>query len=184
VHQAQSFRTTYADEGNQAMTEVSKKNVDHLVNQFGSSVAVERRDARTALVQIGSPAVPPLLHALDAAQPHVRWEAAKALAEIADPSAAQRLVAALGDEDEDVQWVVGDALIGLGREALRPLLEALATWELADRMYRGAHHVLYGLAKRPDLAAQIGPVAQAFEGPEPEVTVPVAAEKALKAMAT
>ena len=166
-------------ERNQRMTDASRENVDRLMANLGSKNAVERRDARAALVQIGSAAVSPLLDGLDASQPHVRWEAAKALAEIADPAAAQRLVAALGDKDGDVRWVVGAALIAMGRDAVKPLLIALAQSELSD----GAHHVLHDLAKRGDLGSLLQPVLSAFDEPEPGIAVPLAAAESLKSIA-
>ena len=164
------------------MTDASKQNVDRLVADLGKKDAVERRDARAALVQIGSEAVPPLLDALDAPQQRVRWEAAKSLAEIAEPAAAERLIAALGDKDSDVRWVVGVALIALGRKAVKPLLTTLTKSDLPDGVYQGAHHVLHDLAKRGDLASLLEPVLKAFDEPEPEIAFPVAAAEALKSI--
>ncbi len=161
------------------MADASEKSVDQLLVQLSSKDATERRDARAALVKTGAPAVPSLLNALDAPQQHVRWEAAKSLAEIADPAAVERLVAALGDKDSDVRWVVGEALIALGRETIKPLLVTLTKGDLPDGVDEGAHHVLHELAKRPDLASLLAPVLEAFKGPEPEIAVPLAAEKAL-----
>ena len=162
------------------MTDASKQNVDRLVAELGSKNAVERRDARAALVQIGSAAVPALLDALDAPQQHIRWEAAKSLAEIAEPAAAERLVAALGDKDSDVRWVVGAALIALGPNAVKPLLTTLTKSDLPDGVYPGAHHVLHDLVERGDLASLLEPVLKAFDEPEPKIAVPVAAAEALK----
>ena len=161
------------------MTDASERNVEQLVADFGSKDAVVRRDTRAALVGIGSAAVPPLLDALDAPPQHVRWEAAKALAEIAEPAAAQRLVAALGDKDTDVRWVVGEALIALGGEAVQPLLTALTKSDIAD-VYEGADHVLHDLAKHGDLTALLEPVLKALDQPEPEIAVPLAAAEALR----
>jgi HEAT repeat protein len=162
------------------MADASKENVDRLVAELGSKDAVERREARAALVQIGSAAVSPLWHALDAPQQHFRWEAAKALAEIADPTSAERLVAALGDKDSDVRWVVGEALIALGRESVKPLLTTLTKSDLPDGVYQGAHHVLHDLAKHHDLEVSLRPVLTALDQLEPEIAVPQAAVEALK----
>ena len=162
------------------MTEVAKKEVIRLIAEMGSKDAAERRRARASVVQIGSAAVLPLLDALDADQQHLRWEAAKALAEIADPTSAERLVAALGDRDSDVRWVVGEALIRLDREAVKPLLTTLTKSDLADGVYQGAHHVLHDLVQRGDLAALLEPVLKAFDQPEPEIAVPQAAAEALR----
>jgi HEAT repeat protein len=162
------------------MTNSPERDVDQLLADLGGKDPVQRRDARAALVQIGSEAVPPLLAALDAPQQHVRWEAAKTLADIADPAAAQRLVAALADRDFDVRWVVAEALIALGRDAVKPLLTMLIQPDPAEGMYQGGHHVLHDLAKRNELASVLEPVLRAFKEPEPEIAVPVAAEKALE----
>jgi HEAT repeat protein len=162
------------------MTDASQPNVDRLVDNLGGKDPVQRREARAALTQIGSPAVPQLLSALQSAHQHVRWEAAKTLGEIADPAAARGLVLALGDKDNDVRWVVAEALIALGREAIKPLLTMLTQSDPVHRLYQGAHHVLHDLAQRPDLAFLLEPVLKAFKEPEPGVAVPVAAAEALK----
>jgi HEAT repeat protein len=162
------------------MPDTSREDVDQLVAALGGKDGIERSGARAALVRIGSAAVPSLLTALDAPQQHVRWEAAKALAEIADPAAAERLVAALGDKDSDVRWVVGRALIALGRGAVRPLLTTLTKSDLPDGLYAGAHHVLHDLAQHSQLAPLLAPVLHAFDRPEPELAIPQAAAEALK----
>ena len=52
----------------------------------------EREAARIALVEEGSAAVPPLIRCLGDERVRVRWEAAKALVDLADPAAAPKLV--------------------------------------------------------------------------------------------
>jgi HEAT repeat protein len=162
------------------MSDASGNNVDQLVADLGSKRAGQRIKARAAIVRMGAGAVPPLLDALAAGQQHVRWEAAKALAEIADPAAAERLVEALGDKDTDVRWVVAEALIALGCEAVKPLLTTLENPDLPDGVHQTAHHVLHDLAKRGDLASLLTPVLKAYEEPEPAVAVPLAAAEALR----
>ncbi len=162
------------------MMDAAKQNVDQLVADLGGKDAGQRRDARAALVQIGAGAVPALLSALDAPQQHVRWEAAKSLTDIAEPAAAERLITALGDKDPDVRWVVGVALIALGRGAVQPLLTTLTKSDLRDSVYQGAHHVLHDLAKRTELASVLEPVLKALAHPEPETAVPLAAAEGLR----
>ena len=162
------------------MTDTSDKTVEQLVAALGAKKAGERLKAYEALVNARSEAVPALLDALNDPQQHVRWESAKALAEIADPSAAERLVAALADKDSDVRWVVGTALIALGRRVVKPLLTTLTKSDLPDGVSQGAHHVLHDLMKRDDLASLLQPVLKAFDEPEPAVAVPVAAAEVLK----
>jgi HEAT repeat protein len=162
------------------MTDASDRNIDELVAALADKDAVKRKQGREALAQLGSSAVPCLLTALGDGQQHVRWEAAKTLTAIADPAAAERLVAALGDEDTDVRWVVGEALIALGPKAVKPLLRSLTKSKLPSGVYQGAQHVLHDLAKHGDLASLLQPVLKAFDELEPEIAVPVAAEKALQ----
>ena len=161
------------------MTDASYHDVGELVSALAKDDAVERQSAREKLVNIGSAAVPSLLDLLGDDQQHVRWEAAKTLAAIADPTATEQLVETLNDEDPDVRWVAGEALIALGQESVKPLLTALTKSVDPERMYKGAHHVLHDLARTKNLAALLGPVLEAFDQPEPEVAVPVAAASTL-----
>lgn len=163
------------------MSEQQAKNISQLVASFHSEDPVTRQQAREALVEHGSAAVPALTKALQDAQSVVRWEAAKSLAEIADVTAAEPLVAALGDTDPDVVWVAGEALIALRRAALSPLLRTLIQGNQPLELYRGAHHVLRKLVARSDsLRPLLTPVLQALDQQEPQVSVPGAAAEALK----
>ncbi len=164
------------------MTGSTTRHGDHQVTGFGSEDedVAERQDARAVLVQIGSPAVPLLLIALDTPQQQVLWEAAKSLAEIVDPAAAERLVAVLADEYSDMRWIVAEALIALGRDGLKPLLTVLTQPDLPVGVYEAAYHVLDELAEQGDLAALLAPVLEAFRGPHPERAIPRAATEVLK----
>ena len=162
------------------MSDSSKPNVDQLLAALAGKDVVERQKARNSLVEIGAAAVPGLITALDANQQHVRWEAAKTLTEIADPTAADALVQALGDEDTDVRWVAGEAMIALKRDAVKPLLNSLTKSQDSEGLYKSAHHVLRDLSKLRDLGPLLVPVLKALDQPEPEVDVPVAAQTALE----
>jgi HEAT repeat protein len=162
------------------MAETSEPSADQLVATLSSSDATARENARNQLVALGAPAVPRLLTALGDPKSHVRWEAGKALTHIADPSAAAALAARLADEDQDVRWVVGEALVALRRHAVKPVLEQLCGSTDTECLYNGAHHVLHDLAKLEALQPLLTPVLTAFDKPRPEVSVPVAAETALR----
>ncbi|MCA9103679.1 MAG: HEAT repeat domain-containing protein [Planctomycetales bacterium] len=163
------------------MTDAPQDDVRQLVSQLSSENPVERQDARAALVRINTDAVPHLIEVLDAPQQHLRWEAAKALADIADPAAAEPLVLRLGDEDTDVRWVAGEALIAIGRDAVRPLLDMLTRLGREDGIPEGAHHVVHDLAGEHELAPVLKPVLKAFDTAEPGTAVPLAAHHALAA---
>ncbi len=162
------------------MTDSSERNVDQLLAGLSSNDAVERQRARNALVKVGSSAVPGLLAALDDKRQHVRWEAAKTLADIADPAASETLVQTLGDEDSDVRWVAGEALIALKRDAVKPLLNGLTKSQDSEGLYKSAHHVLHDLSQHSYLGPLLAPVLKALDQSEPEVAVPVAAQRALE----
>jgi HEAT repeat protein len=108
----------------------------------------------------------------------VRWEAAKALTQIGDPTATAALIKALEDKEFDVRWLAAEGLINIGREAVVPLLEALIDNSKSIWMQQGAHHILHDM-HRGDLDQVLRPVMSALEDVEPYVEVPVAARKAL-----
>ncbi len=145
---------------------------------------LKRQRARLSLVDIGSPAVPYLVQALEDPDSVecVRWEAAKALSDIGDPQAAPALVDVLGrDEHFGIRWLAAEGLIALGRSGLGPLLNALIQRSNSAWLREGAHHVLRILAGR-GLYAQVAPVLTALEDIEPAVQVPPAARAALDAL--
>ena len=145
---------------------------------------LKRHRARLLLVDIGSPAVPYLVQALEDpdAEECVHWEAAKALSDIGDPLAAPALIDILGqDEHFGVRWLAAEGLITLGRNGLVPLLNALIQRSDSAWLREGAHHVLRTLAGR-GLYAQLAPVLAALEDIQPAVQVPPAARASLDAL--
>ena len=143
--------------------------IKQLIADFRNIDGAVRREARQTLVFIGKPAVDFLIPLLKDLDDDVRWEAAKALVEIADPRAASDLVDLLMDHNFGVRWLAAEALIAIGREALKPLLERLTEHPESSWLRRGALHVLHNLTIRaPDLKEVVGPVITALEGFEPE----------------
>ncbi len=139
-----------------------------------------RQRARLALEDIGTPVVPDLIHTLSCPNSHARWEAAKALAVIPDPRAAEALVQTLEDEDISVRWAAAEALIALDRSGLEALLRALTKDFSSIWLREGAHHVLHQLKKRNFLTPKESKVFKALEHLAPEMEVPWAAESALE----
>jgi HEAT repeat protein len=153
--------------------------IDSLIATLASDDGLQRQHARQALVVVGERALTPLKEALADVNSRVRWEAAKALGEIRDPSAAPALVDALEDTDFGVRWLAAEGLIGLRRAALLPLLKALAERGQFALLQEGAHHVLRTLCEL-GLQDKIVPVLKALEGSDPQSDVPLAARKALE----
>jgi hypothetical protein len=155
------------------------KAITALVDTLTSADGVERQAAREQLEEIGRPAVPFLIRALQSPSEYARWEAAKALGAIADPSAAPALVNTLEDTKAAVRWLAATALIHLGCDALVPLLRRLEGNSDSIWFRDGAHHVLSSLI-RDGVADEAIPVVEALENIEPSIEAPIAAYHVLQ----
>jgi HEAT repeat protein len=152
-----------------------------LIAALASRDPTTRQHARHTLVRCGEKAVNSLIKALRAPEKQVRWEAAKALVDIASPKAAPVLVATLRDEEGGIRWLAAEALIALGPYGLEPLLQGLVDHPGSPFMRAGAHHILHELVPGP-LSELVLPVLAALEGPAPECRAPVAAHAALETL--
>jgi HEAT repeat protein len=84
------------------------------------------QEAMTALVQLGKPAVIPVISALHDEKADVRKNAAKALGYMNDPRAVDPLINALGDSDTNVRKTAIESLGKLGNpRAVGPILASL-----------------------------------------------------------
>ena len=153
--------------------------IEALTGDLGTADGLVRVRARQALVAIGGRSVACLTDALKSKKAVQRWEAAKALGQIGDPSAIGALIRALEDEFFDVRWLAGEGLIAIGRRVIPPLVRDLVERRDSLWLMEGAHHVLHGF-KGAHSDPALGPVIRALEGPEPSVELPAAAENSLK----
>jgi len=151
--------------------------IQSLVTNLSSNDDIIRIHSRESLEKIGKPAVPQLVEALKRGSHWVRWEAAKALGQISDATAAPALVEALKDEEFDVRWLAAEGLIRMKRGGVEPLLHALMAQADLSRLREGAHHVIRELIKE-ELKEYLTPVLQAIEGVEPSTQVPWIARNA------
>lgn len=166
------------DESPRSAGDPTQNDVEGLVSALGDRDGMTRLRARNALVEMGLAAVPALLPALKDQRSQVRWEATKALGEIADPRTVDPLLLAMEDKDPEVRWLAGGALANLGPRAVAPLLAALTQKADLPQFRAGAHYVLR-LLKERGMDGPIREVLEALEGTEPSVQVPVAAGLAL-----
>lgn len=158
--------------------------IESLVADFSSRDGAVRIAAREALVDIGQPAVDALVRTLADSRIQLRWEAAKALGTIADPTAAEALALALDDKVFDVRWLAAEGLIAIGRKAAAPVLRLVISCADSPLCRSGTHHVLHDLvASDEDLRETLAPVLAALDGVAASVTVPLAAEAAIAALA-
>jgi HEAT repeat protein len=155
--------------------------IKKLVNNLGSQDGQVRVRARKSLVAIGRQAVKPLVKTLASKKEWVRWEAAKTLGQIGDPTATQALIKALEDNMFDVRWLAAEGLIYIGSKALVPLLQAIREHPDSFWLREGVHHVLHDV-NNGKITEIIQPVIAALEGFEPSVEAPLAVKTALKAL--
>ena len=156
--------------------------IDSLIQALRDPDRLRSRRVRLRLVRMGFPAVQALIPALSDPDNRLRWEAAKALGEIGDPTAAPALVGLLEDASQDVRWTAADSLIVLDRSAIVPLLQALVDRFYSVRLREEAHHILHVLKQRGHLTESEVKVLEALESPAPEVQSPWAAERVLESL--
>jgi HEAT repeat protein len=159
----------------------SSSDIDALITQLDEDSRIMRQRAREELVDIGHPAVDPLIKTLvdSKSDERLRWETAKALSEIADPSAAPALVKVLEEDwSFGVRWLAAEGLISMAERGLPTLLEALIERPESAWLREGAHHVLRVLAAE-GLHAELAPVLNAMDDIEPVIELPLAARTAL-----
>ena len=153
-----------------------------LIEDLTCDDIIKCQKARRELVEKGSQSVEALEEALSSKKSWVRWEAAKALGQIADKTAVTALVGALLDKEFDVRWQASEALIRIGPAALEPLLKVLADHgDKSLTLRRGAHHILHDM-NRGKYDALLRPVMASVEDGAPAIEVLVAAKKALDAL--
>ncbi|MBN1375869.1 MAG: HEAT repeat domain-containing protein [Dehalococcoidia bacterium] len=152
--------------------------ISDLISKLGSKDGLVRQNARLSIQQIGRAAVPDLSELLSDKRKYVRWEAAKALAEIASPLSARVLVMALEDKDFDVRWLSAIGLIKLGWPALEPALQAILLSEEPDWLWDGVRHVVRGMAKG-EITEMLTPLIDAFDSVDYRIKVPMEAKNLL-----
>lgn len=109
-----------------------KQDVEGLIKAF---VWGSRGDnASDAVIEIGEPAIEPLIEALKDDKMDVRYFAAKALGEIGDERAVKPLIGLLNDEEWFVHTMAAEALVKIGEAAVEPLIETLKDENVYIRM--------------------------------------------------
>lgn len=160
--------------------------INDLITKLGNSDGSVRQNARLALIDIGKESVPGLAEALSSKQEQSRWEAAKTLSSIADPTSVPALIKVLRDEVFDIRWLAAEALIAIGRDSIEPLLQTIINQSNDSFLQEGAHHIiaylLPTLSKSPELVEILKPVEDALDSNAPRSAGPAAAQQALEKM--
>ncbi|MEZ4662566.1 MAG: HEAT repeat domain-containing protein [Caldilineaceae bacterium] len=98
------------------------------------------------------------------------------------PEGAERLVAALSDDDTGVRWAAAQGLIDYGERALPPLLRALAQNAGNSNLRIGAYQVLHD-NPNASIREQMVELIKALRGPGADVASMQAASKLYLSMA-
>jgi HEAT repeat protein len=163
---------------NNSKIENASESIKSLVEEMGNGDGLVRQEARRKFVGMGRPAIDYLAELMESPKNVLRWEAIKAMEQIADPISVPLFLNALEDDDADVRWIAAEGLIRLGSDSLKPLLEALVNQSTSKLLRDGAHHVLHYFKEgrnRDDIEA----LSRALAGEENEERIPLIAEKLL-----
>ena len=150
-----------------------------LLEALGQSDDLIAGEAADALAHLGRPALQPLAGVLTDHDPHVRWHAAKALAQMAAPQAADALISALSDEDFGVRWLAAKGLAAMGLRAVIPLLRTLRAKEITPWLADGAIHILKNI-KEPDVIVLVRELERRLGDSYANVEVPLEAHRILR----
>lgn len=165
-----------------ALTKEDPYNRIHpLILDLKSKDGLVREKARGKLVTIGAPAVSHLAELINQPAATLRWEAIKALGQIADPGSTPLFITALCDKDEEVRWLAAEGLIAVGTHAAGPILEELVKNSKSVLLRNGAHHYFSALQGLND-SLQFSDLLSSLNAEDAELSTPAAAEKLLKAM--
>ncbi len=164
------------------MDDLPYKDTQSLIKELSNTDGFTRMQAREALTCIGKPALLELTKTLSSANLQMRWEIIKVLEGISDPTTIPILVEQLKYEHAGVRWAASNALIGMGRDPIPALLEALMHDFDSLWLRQSAHHILHVLKDDGILYDAEEKVFEALEGVEPTASVPWAAERALEAL--
>ena len=127
---------------------IEDEELQKLLEDLGDKNDVKRKNARKALVKKGEESIDFLIELLSHPKHIYRWEAVKALEEMADPDTVSILIQTMEDDKSDVRWIAAKALINIGMPAVKPLLRTLI--EKSDSVFilEGAHHVFYDMREK------------------------------------
>ncbi len=156
-----------------------EQEVQTLINNLSCSDRITCDEIRVNLIRIGEPAVPYLIEAFETRELDEKIQAAKSLAAIGDKQALSLLIESLRNNDFEIRYAAIQGLPSAGEKAIMPLMRKLIEYgnELTFRL--GAHVVLHQIASI-GFAKMLKPVLEALEGPEPELSTPLAARKVLE----
>ncbi len=154
-----------------------------LISNLSSGSGSMRERSRWKLVEIGGPAVEPLMRRIPGACSSELWEIMKTLSDIAAPESIPVLIDKLTFDVSEIRWLAAKGLIHIGEQAVVPLLQKVELEGGESKFIReGAHHVL-GAVEEPVLKADLEPLLEALEDKNNNIGVPLVTRAVLKKIA-
>lgn len=154
-----------------------------LISQLSDRDGMTRERARHDLVLAGQQAVPLLLELLEKGDKSQRWEAAEAMAVIADARSTSALIGLLRDSEWDLRWIAAIGLVKIGPQCLSGVLRELIDAPDSTDLRHSVHHILNELVRiRPDLKDELTPVMEALGESYPAEVMVVRVQQALDRM--
>jgi len=110
----------------------SEPSVEDLIDSLKDDNLNVQKNSAMALVDIGEPAVKPLIKSLETKKWRARWYAVEILGEIGDKAAVDPLIKLLQDENNGVRSNSIIALVLIGKASVKPLIKALkdGNWQV------------------------------------------------------
>lgn len=152
-----------------------------ILEQLSSSDSAIRIVTRKELVDIGPDVIPHLSEILFFNNHHLRWEAAKAINQIADTEGIEIQIQTLEDDQSDIRWIAAEGLVKLGKKSIVPILKKLQD-EGTDSIYliKGARHVLHKIYLEDELKEKLKPLVKALNNTKQYQEIPVLVNELLQ----
>lgn len=122
-----------------------KPEVRALLNDLMDDSTIKRKDARHWLESKGEEVLQDLHYLVRAKNHQLRWEAAKALEDIASVNSLPVLIKMMHDHETEFRWMAAEGLRKIGRGSILPVLELVESTGHSLHIRQGAHHVLNAL---------------------------------------
>jgi HEAT repeat protein len=134
------------------------------------------QEARQGLSKLGHLTEHAWQEALGHSNPHIRWHAARGLAEIGNYGGLSVIAAALSDENSTVRWLSSDLLAQIGVTAIPQILDVIVRKPFGDECRQSAHHALLSI-KSYRAQECLKPLISALSSPSTKMIAQIIAER-------
>ncbi|MCB0806619.1 MAG: HEAT repeat domain-containing protein [Bacteroidales bacterium] len=151
-----------------------------LLNDLMSGNTIKRKEARHWLESQGEDVLDDLHYLLRAKDHQLRWEAAKALEDIASSKSIPVFIKLMHNHETEFRWMAAEGLRKIGKESIPAVLELVENSGQSVHIRQGAHHVLNALYSEQEKLEQKNLMDALSNSNELGETAPVWAEEALE----